>query len=101
MKKCIACQIVKPYDDFNKQRKSFDKYSSKCRDCVKQYYKEIQKNGIKLSKEERVNIMRSVRVKIFDEERNHTNELLKGIGYDIDSEVSIHQQFMLKHNLVQ
>jgi len=98
MKKCNICQIEKPYTEFNKNKYAPDGHLSKCRVCVKQYYKDLQ-SGIRLTKEERDVIIKLARFKGFETERKQTEEILKGIGYDLDSELSVHQQFMLKYNL--
>ena len=98
MKKCIICKIEKPYTEFNKNKHSPDLHLSKCRLCVKQYYKDLQ-SGIRMNPEERLEMTRQAKIKGMDNERRSTEELLKGIGYDVESELSIHQQFMLKHNL--
>jgi hypothetical protein len=99
MKKCIICKIEKPYTEFNKNKYSPDAHLNKCRVCVKQYYKDLQ-NGIRMSDEDRLNQIKLSKRKGMDNERRNTEELLKGIGYEIDGELSVHEQFMLKHNLV-
>jgi hypothetical protein len=99
MKKCKICQETKPYDDFNKNSKTYDGYFNKCRICTKQYYANLS-NGIRLTKEEKHEAVRESKVKGMENERRFSKELLKDIGYDVESELSIHQQFMLRHNLV-
>ena len=99
MKKCKICKIEKPYTDFNKNKCSPDGLMSKCRVCVKQYYKDLQ-SGIRMTDDDRLNQIRLSKRKGMDNERKYTEELLKGIGYDLDSELSIHQQFLMKHNLL-
>ena len=99
MKKCNVCNIEKPLTEFNKNKHSPDGLLNKCRVCVKQYYKDLQ-NGIRMNPEDRMEQIKLAKVKGMDTEKKHTQELLKGIGYDIDGELSIHEQFMLKHNLI-
>jgi hypothetical protein len=98
MKKCKICQIEKPYGDFNKYSKTRDGYLNKCRDCHKLYIETLN-SGIRLTKEERYDVIRVSKQKAMIVEKEQSKELLKGIGYDVESELSIHQQFMLKHNL--
>jgi hypothetical protein len=99
VKKCKICKIEKPYTDFNKNKSSADGLMSKCRVCGKQYYKNLQ-SGIRMTDDDRLNQIRLSKKKGMDNERKYTEELLKEIGYDLDSELSIHQQFLMKHNLV-
>jgi Fe-S-cluster-containing dehydrogenase component len=99
MKKCKICQIEKPYTEFNKNQYAPDGHLSKCRACVKQYYKDLQ-NGIRMSPEERLNQIRLSKRKGMETEKEYAFEILSEIGYDIKGELSVHQQFMLKHNLI-
>jgi len=61
---------------------------------------------IKLNKEKVVEIKRRLmngethqKLAIENDEEG-TKEVLKRLGYDLNSELTVHQQFMIRHNLV-
>lgn len=40
MKRCSACKVEKPFEEFSKNKTRKDGYSSECKSCVKKYQKE-------------------------------------------------------------
>ena len=99
MKQCIACNEFKPESSFSKNKHTRDGLLKKCKDCSKQYVKDLA-NGIRMSPEERLNQIRLSKSKGMETEKEYAYEILAEIGYDIDGELSIHEQFLMKHNLI-
>jgi hypothetical protein len=88
MKRCRECKIEKELTEFYKQSRNSDGFNNICIECSKLYYKNLM---------------------IIQSSDNHSESnilededvclLLEKIGYDLQSELSVHQQFMLKYNL--
>lgn len=100
MRKCKICEELLPEDQFHRDRTKPDGMVKKCKTCVKIYTDELRM-GIKLNYEERYARIKEAKQIGLSVERQITNDLLKSLGYDIDSELSIHEQFMIKHGLVK
>jgi hypothetical protein len=88
MKRCRECKVEKELIDFYKQSRNTDGFNNICIECSKLYYKNL---CIKQASDN-------------DSETNILNDedvclLLEKIGYDLQSELSVHQQFMMKYNL--
>jgi hypothetical protein len=98
MKKCIICNEIKPYDDFHKHSNSLDGRINKCKPCLKQYYKDL-KDGKRMSKEEVREIRQHTKEKGMAHEREITNYMLRVMGYEPDSLISVHEQFLMRHLL--
>jgi len=96
MKKCKICQIEKPYEDFNVSKNSLDGRINKCKPCLKQYTADL-KNGKRMTKEEKNDLLRLSKEKAMDNEREITNNLLRAMGYQPESLISIHEQFIVRH----
>jgi len=100
MKQCIVCNEFKPESSFTKNKHTRDGLLKKCRDCVKQYVIDLQ-NGIRMSEEDRLNQIRLSKSKGMETEKEYAYELLSEIGYDVKGKLSIHEQFLLRHNLAR
>ena len=96
MKKCRLCQIEKPFEEFNKNKNSIDGHVYKCKTCLKQYTKDLR-DGKRMSKEEKDELMRLGKITLHETEREMTNQLLRSMGYEPDSLISIHEQFVVRH----
>jgi hypothetical protein len=96
MKKCKICQIEKPYEDFNVSKNSLDGRINKCKPCLKQYTTDLR-NGKRMTKEEKNHLLSISKVKAMEHEREITNNLLRVMGYQPDSLISIHEQFIVRH----
>lgn len=95
MKTCNTCHIEKPLDEFYFRRDSKDKRTPRCKVCHMEKQKEL-----KLKKDPNYkpkNIQEKVQQK-FKNEEELKNELLTILGYDLAGELSVHEQFMRKHN---
>lgn len=57
------------------------------------------KNGVKLTPEERRQIMQQSKQDWKQSEHQTTMDMLRVMGYDPDSTISVHQQFLIKHEL--
>jgi hypothetical protein len=88
MKECRECKIEKELTEFYKQSRNYDGYNHKCIKCCKLYFKNL---CVKQStdNDSETNILEDEDVCL----------LLKKIGYDLQSELSVHQQFIIRHNL--
>lgn len=92
-KRCEGCKKEFPLVDFWKVPKSPDGYSKHCKDCRK-----------KLSRKRRIDDgqmdLSNLR---FNQLRNsdhyHSYKLLERLGYDLESDKSIHEQFCERHGL--
>lgn len=98
MKKCKICEEELPYTEFHKDRARKDGHLDRCKRCTKVYMNDLR-NGIKLTPEERRRIMQQSKSNIKDMERETTMDMLKVMGYEPESSISIHEQFMTKHKL--
>ena len=98
MKQCIICNEIKPYSEFNKNKNSLDGKLNKCKPCVKQYTLDL-KNGNRLSVEEKREIRKHTKEKAMNHEREITNYMLRVMGYEPDSLISVHEQFLIRHLL--
>ncbi len=99
MKKCIICNEIKPYEDFHNNSSSLDGKLNKCKPCLKTYTDNLRL-GDRMSQEDLKQMRKSLKIKAMEHEREITNDLLKGLGYKIEGELSIHEQFLIRHNLV-
>lgn len=100
MKTCKICQETLPYTEFNKNHRTSDGHLAKCKKCLKIYVEEL-KTRPKLTREERNELVRQSKEKAVQTERRICNNVLEGLGYDIEGELSIHQQFLIKHGLLK
>jgi hypothetical protein len=96
MKQCCICNEFKDESCFIKNKHSPDGLLKKCKPCLRIYVKAL-KDGIKLSDEEKTNILKTARLTGLINIKENTNKMLKVIGYEPDSLLSIHEQFLIKH----
>ena len=96
MKQCKICQLEKPYEDFNVSKTSLDGRINKCKPCLKQYTTDLR-NGKRMTQEEKNDLLRLSKEKAMDHERQITNDLLRTMGYEPDSLISVHEQFIVRH----
>ena len=96
MKKCIGCQIEKQITEFNKRASNYDGYDHRCRECIKIYIKNL---NLRNATDNVVIDYKKIRENTILEEKVSADCLLKNIGYELDGEFTIHQQFMMKYNL--
>ena len=99
MKKCIICNQIKPYDDFHKNCNSLDGRLNKCKPCLKIYTNNL-KTGVRMSEEDKKEKLQQTKLKAMSHEKEISNSLLKTMGYEVESELSIHEQFLIRHNLI-
>jgi hypothetical protein len=96
MKECCICHEIKDESSFSKDNHSPDGLLKKCKPCLRLYLKDL-KDGIKLSDEEKTNILKTARLTGVINTKETTNKMLKVMGYEPDSLLSIHEQFLIKH----
>jgi|LakMenE01Jun11ns_1017448.scaffolds.fasta_scaffold9455232_2 hypothetical protein len=96
MKKCRGCQLEKEVTEFNKRTSNYDGYDHRCRECLKIYIKNLNSRN----STDNVIDYKLIKENTILEEKVSADCLLKNIGYKLDSEFTIHEQFMMKHNLV-
>jgi hypothetical protein len=99
MKKCRTCNIEKHIDEFHRKQGHRDGYSNKCKECVSLYAKNF-KNGVKLGKPDRFKIARDVRDRRIVDEAQFSLDVIKLLGYELEGEFSVHEQFLMRHNLI-
>ena len=95
MKICNTCNIEKPLEDFYIKKDGKDGRTPRCKQCGQQKQREA-----KLKKDPNYK-PKNFQEKIdqrFKNEEELKNELLTILGYDLNSELSVHQQFLLRHN---
>jgi hypothetical protein len=100
MKTCKICQETLPEDQFHKDRTKPDGYLNRCKPCTRVYMADL-KSGIKLTKEERIQRVIDAKSRDMVGETQMTKYILKEIGYDTESELSVHEQFLIKHGLLK
>ena len=103
IKQCRVCLIEKSIELFGKRKRSRDGRNHICKECFNLRYN-IQNRAKGLLGDynemfRKDNIMKINQEDIRNAEIFQMKNLLSSIGYDFDSELSIHEQFMLRHNL--
>jgi len=98
MKQCIICNEIKPYSEFNKNKNSLDGKLNKCKPCLKQYLKNL-KAGDRITEQEKSDILKTTKLRGMAHEREITNYMLRVMGYEPDSLISVHEQFLIRHLL--
>jgi hypothetical protein len=58
------------------------------------------KNGIKVGKPDRFKIARDVRDRRCIDEVQFSLDVIKLLGYELESDFSVHEQFLMRHNLI-
>ena len=97
VKKCKACGLTKGLKSFGKNKNVSSGYNSRCKMCFK--------DGIKIQRSEKEPLLGSSDrlmlnlAFITKEDYINTFKALRIMGYDLTSELSIHQQFCEKHGL--
>ena len=96
MRVCRVCKIEKDIEDFTRRATRPDGRDTICRKCAAdQNY--FSKFGT-LERKRRDNYQPSRQKQLNEEEAK--NEILTILGYDLAGEISVHEQFMRRHNLV-
>ena len=98
MKQCILCNELKDLTLFHKNKYSSDGLLNKCGSCVKEYVKNL-KEGVRMNPDDRLTQFQQARRKGVETEKRYAYQILTDIGYDVEGELSIHQQFLQKYNL--
>jgi hypothetical protein len=99
MKKCILCNEIKPYDDFHNNSTSLDGKLNKCKPCLKIYTDNLR-SGARMSQEDLKEMRKNLKIKAMSHEKEISDSLLETMGYEVESELSIHEQFLIRHNLI-
>ena len=90
MKTCIKCEIEKDLSEFTKNKQSKDGLNVYCKECVK-----------KTTLEKRLKLNPNWKpTKRVDTDAEFSKKVLIRLGYDLNSELSVHTQFLIRHNLV-
>ena len=90
---CKECKIEYPLNDFWRIPNSPDGYDRNCKVCRKKIVKKRNlENGIMDLSHVRFNQLR-------DEDHYHSYKLLERLGYELESDKSIHEQFCEKYGL--
>lgn len=96
MKKCRECQLEKELDQFNKRASNRDGYDNKCKECIKIYIRNLNSRN----STDNVVDYKLIKHNTILSEKVSADCLLKNIGYELESELSIYQQFLIRHNLI-
>lgn len=96
MKKCLGCQIEKQITEFNKRTSNYDGYDHRCRECIKIYIRNLNSRN----STDNVVDYKLIRENVILQEKLSADCLLKNIGYELESELSVHEQFLIRHNLI-
>jgi hypothetical protein len=97
MKVCKQCQIEKSLDDFSPKKASKDGRTYLCKVCCNQN-QYLRKHNLKAPLTGRD--YQSIIDARIDNEEDMKNDILRKLGYDLNSEISVHEQFMRRHYLV-
>jgi hypothetical protein len=95
MKICSRCKIEKPLDEFYFRFDSKDKRTPRCKKCEMEKQKELK---LKKNPDYVPKTNKEKSEQRFKNEEELKNELLTILGYDLNGELSVHQQFLRKHN---
>jgi len=93
-KLCSRCGIVKPLNEFGVDRKKSLGVSTYCRICNrdKQRERRLLENPDWV-----LRTYKEIKKEVIEEHVQLSKELLKILGYDVNGEKSVHQQFMERH----
>lgn len=97
MKRCIKCKIVKEFDEFNVRNSNPDGRHNICRLCEAKQIAERKLRDVPRNKYE---IARDAKANREEFEEIVARELLTDLGYEIESDLSVHEQFLIRHNLI-
>lgn len=96
MKQCRVCGETKELYEFVTRNSLSSGKDKICKQCAADYMYFRKHGTLVREKKPRVN---SAEIRIENDEEG-TKEVLKRLGYDLNSELTVHQQFMIRHNLV-
>lgn len=77
---CTRCEVYHPCEEHYTNRKSKTGYSHICKKKTKNYYKAPKENRNTLIKRQ-------------------SQEVLKNLGYNLESTIPVYEQFLIKHDL--
>ena len=101
MKRCNKCMKLKELDNFSLRQDKADSRAQTCKDCVFLAVQARKKRTeLGLPPKDRFEIAKEVKETQSSFEEFLSNELLTELGYDLNSELTVHEQFMIKFNLI-
>lgn len=101
---CRICLEEMELTRFPKRKSSRDGHAHICKNCYNERYNKLDRGELTVGdyneffNRSKISELSNKEARKY--EKLISNEILKKLGYDLDSELSIHQQFMMKHNLV-
>lgn len=93
MKKCYQCEITKEITDFVISNGYYRNICKRCQADNNYFKVHGHLNRTKRQYEAQVSTKKNI-------EEETKNEILRILGYDLNGELSVHEQFLQKHNLV-
>jgi hypothetical protein len=82
---CLVCRTTKPLDKFVKHKICIDGRGNMCKDCYNQKKRDQRFDNRAVSKEDKQTV----------------HDILTRLGYNLNSDIPVYQQFLIKHNLVK
>lgn len=96
-KLCVWCNEEKPLDEMSKNVRKKDGYENRCKECYKMYQR-LRKHGQIYEYAEEDNY--GARVKQLNE-RRIVEEILVSMGYELNGDKPVYQQFLERHNFFE
>jgi len=101
MKRCIKCKLVRELDEFHFKNGHGSERSRTCKECIQfEVAERAYRNKMGIPHKDKFQIAREAKQTREQFEKLICNELLTDMGYEVDCELSIHEQFMIRHNLI-
>jgi hypothetical protein len=101
MKRCIKCKLVRELDEFHFKNGHGSERSRTCKECIQfEVAERAYRNKMGIPHKDKFQIAREAKQTREQFEKLICNELLTDMGYEVNCELSIHEQFMIRHNLI-
>jgi hypothetical protein len=97
MQQCRRCKEFKELDEFLNRRDRRNGKDTICRICHREA---SYQQKLKLNPDYKPKTPKEARDNRFETEEEIKNELLTILGYDLAGELSVYEQFLNRHNLV-
>jgi len=101
MKRCIKCKLVKELDEFHFKQGHGSERSRTCKECIQfEVAERAYRNKMGIPHKDKFQIAKEAKQTREQFEKLLSDELLSDMGYKMDNELSIHEQFLIRHNLI-
>jgi hypothetical protein len=101
MKRCIKCKLLRELDEFHYKNGHGSERSKTCKECTQLYVAErAYRNKLGIPHKDKFQIAREAKQTREEFEVLVAKEILTDLGYEVDSDISVYEQFLIRHNLI-